>query len=128
MENEINSKDNILNEKLVIANNNIFKYDYEKQNLDNNLNYLKWKDSFLKEYGITAKLFKCKKCKILFYSKNEDIIKKPYYLSLCPICKHYIFYFCSYSYNFNESLFCCNKRAINISIFSFRIKLYKRNN
>ena len=97
MENESNIIDTI-NETIQINDNKIFKFDYENQQLESNLNYIKWKDSNIKEYGNNAKLFKCKKCKIFFYSKYEDIIKKPYYLAPCLICKQYICYFCSYSY------------------------------
>ena len=117
MENELNIKDAHLNEELELKDNNIFKLDYENQNVDNNINYLNWKNSNIKEYGNNAKLFKCKKCKILLYSKNEDNIKEPYYSKLCPICKKYICYFCSYSYNYSkyDHLYCCFKRVINIS-------------
>ncbi len=116
MENE-NLIDNYLNEPLEIIDNKIFKYDYENQQLESNLNYIKWKESNIKEYGNNAKLFKCKKCKILFYSKYEDV-KKPYYSVSCPICKQYICYFCLHSYihpQEKDKIFCCYKRIINLS-------------
>ena len=120
MENESDLIDTNLNETIQINDNKIFKFDYENQQFESNLNYIKWKDSNIKEYGNNAKLFKCKKCKILFYSKYEDIIKKPYYLAPCLICKQYICYFCSYSYihpQKNRKIFCCYRRMLNISFF-----------
>ena len=120
MENEINLIDTYLNEPMGINNNKIFKYDYENQQLESNLNYIKWKDSNIKEYGNNAKIFKCKKCKILFYSKYDDIMKKPFYLTPCLICNQYICYFCSYSYihpQEKDKVFCCYKRIINLSFF-----------
>ena len=119
MENESNIIDTI-NETIEINDNKIFKFDYKNQQLENNLNYIKWKDSNIKEYGSNAKLFKCKKCKIMFCSKYEDIIKEPYYLAPCIICKQYICYFCSYSYihlQEHRKIFCCYKRILNISFF-----------
>ena len=132
MENDVNSINTNLNENLILENKNIFKLDYENQNLNNNINYLNWKDSIPKEYGNEAKILKCKKCKILFYSKKEDIItQKPFYLKTCPICKKYICYFCSYYYNqcynsFND-LHCCIKIALYIAFFISGPEYIKKN-
>ena len=120
MENESNLIDSYLNEPSEINNNKIFKYDYENQQLESNLNYIKWKDSNIKEYGNNTKLFNCKKCKILFYSKYDDIMKKSFYLVPCLICNQYICYFCSYLYihpQEKDKIFCCYKRIINLSFF-----------
>ena len=116
MENENNQINCNLNEKIEINENKIFNLDYENQNLDNNINYLKWKDSIIKEYGNKTKLFKCKKCKILFYSTNEEIIKTSYYTNTCPKCKKHICYFC-FNYSENKYLYCCKRRVINILFF-----------
>ena len=114
MENEVSLEDVNLNEQLLLKDKNIFKLDYENQNVNNNINYLYWKDSILKKYGNDIKIFKCNKCKILFYSQNEDIIKGNYYSMLCPICKLYICYFCSTSFDKYDDVFCCKRRVINI--------------
>ena len=119
MENEVNLKEMDLNEQLVI-NNNIYKLDYENQKVDNNINFISWKKSMLKEYGNDAKLFRCQKCNILFYSNNIDIKKEPYYSIPCPICKLYICYFCLTSfksYSKNNKIYCCKRRIINICFF-----------
>ena len=57
MENESDLIDTNLNETIQINDNKIFKFDYENQQLESNLNYIKWKDSNIKEYGNNAKLF-----------------------------------------------------------------------
>ena len=118
MENENNPKDYNLNDKIEINENKIFNLDYENQKLDNNKNFLKWKTSIIKEFGNDAKLLKCKSCKILFYSKNEDISKEPYYTNTCPKCKNHICYFCLHSYNSeNIKIYCCIRRVLNILFF-----------
>jgi len=115
----MNILDNNLNEKIELNENKIFKFEYENQKIDNNINYLKWKDSIIKKYDNDVKIFKCKQCKILFYSKNEDMIKNPYYSMPCPICKKYICYFCSCSYIYSKYslLYCCRRRILNICFF-----------
>ena len=61
MENEGNISDisdTNLNKKLELNDKKIFPYDYENQKIDNNINYLEWKDSIIKEYSNVAKIFK----------------------------------------------------------------------
>ena len=119
MENEGNISDisdTNLNKKLELNDKKIFPYDYKNQKIDNNINYLEWKDSIIKEYSNDAKIFKCKRCKILFYSKKEDMIKKPYYSMPCPICNNSICYFCSCDYNCFDRIYCCRRRILNICL------------
>ena len=107
MENEQNLYFNIEFSK----DTEIFTYQYDNQNLDNNREFIIWKESILKKYTITPKLFKCKKDKIIFYDKkninlNNNRIQ-------CPLCKKFICYYCSYPNASNNDglVFCCFRRA-----------------
>ena len=69
-------------------------------------------------------LFKCKKDKILFYDDYYD----NYFLGFCPICKEYIWYFCSFYHKGNRyDIFCCLRRLINVRFFIYGPKYTKRN-
>ena len=75
--------------------NDIFQIDYKNQNLHNNIQFQKWKQSILKKYGNDVKFFKCTKDRILFFSSNIECKKYPFYKSNCPLCHLSICYFCS---------------------------------
>ena len=114
MENEINNS-NIIDKDN--SEDYIYNLDYEGQNLENNLNFQKWKILILKKYGNNAKLFKCIKDKILFFIEYEKCINYPGYFIRCPKCKKYICCFCSYSSNKANNINCCIKRSLNIALF-----------
>jgi len=97
---------------------NVFKFEYKEQNLNNNIEYQKWKESMLIEYGNNSKQFKCNKDKVLFYSTYNVCIYDPYYKCKCPICNNYICYFCSCNSEDQYEL-CCIKNTILRSIFDF---------
>ena len=115
MENDDSKNINLLIEK----NNtsiNIFKLQYKDQNVNDNIEYQKWKKLMLKEYGNNSIEFKCNKDKILFYSKYNDCLNDYYYKCKCPICNNYICYFCSFNGG-DEYDLCCIKHSIYKSIF-----------
>ena len=112
---DINESDNL---------ESIFTIDYADQNLDNNIKFQEWKNSMIKKYGNDAKLFKCEKDKILFYSNYKDCISLPCYRNECPKCKEYICHFCSYS-DKNKKTRCCFKKAISEQFFYWGFKLIK---
>jgi len=68
-----------------------FKEEYEGQNLSNNIEFQKFKQSMLEKYGNKAKLFKCKEDKSYFYSEYHN------YKVQCPLCKKSWCYFCKSS-------------------------------
>ena len=108
-------------------NEKYFKYDYESQNLNDNINLLKWKEEIKKKNNNikNLKLFKCQKDKIFFYNSYKEN-----YLGLCPICSKYICYFCLFpnTRNDNSEIFCCIKRLIHVC-FCINGPIYiKRNN
>ena len=74
---------------------NIFKLDYINQNVNNNIHFQSWKQSMLEKYGTDAKLFRCTKNGLLFFTSNLECKKYPFYKSKCPLCHKYICYFCS---------------------------------
>ena len=89
----------------------IFKLDYLEQNLDNNIEFQKWKELMINKYGKNSKIFKCSEDKILFFVKNEDCKRYPFYKCICPICKHPVCYFCyRYSKELEGNGTCCLKR------------------
>ena len=89
----------------------IFKLDYLDQNLDNNLEFQKWKESKKKKYGKNSKIFKCLEDKILFFKKDEDCKRYPFYKCICPICEKPVCYFCfRYSKELEGNGTCCLKR------------------
>ena len=96
------------NEEILINNVEIFKLDYENQNLKSNSNYEKFKNNIKKKYGNDAKLFRCKLDKIIFY---YDCSKYPYYTAKCPKCQKFMCYFCSYGRKYTEE-YCCIRNKI----------------
>ena len=103
---------------------NAFKFDYPDQNFDKDIKYQEWKNSMIKKYGKDAKLFKCLKDKIYFYSSYLDCISSPCYRVKCPQCKEYICHFCFYSGK-NRKIRCCFKKAIGEQLFYWGFKYIK---
>lgn len=116
MENEQIDKINIFTE-IERDINDCFKMDYANQMLNNNVEFIKWKNSMKKKYGNDAKMFKCSKDNLLFYNSYNDC-KNNFYRINCPLCKRKICYFCS---RFNGNLKfignCCLKRGIYCKFF-----------
>ena len=98
MENEKNdialiNKDNNYNS---ISNELYFKLEFHDQKInDKTSEFLKWKKTMIKIYGENAKLFKCIKDDIFFYSTDKDCKSYPFYRHKCPICKVQICLYCS---------------------------------
>ena len=91
---------------------NIFKPDYDYQNLENNLEYQRWHLSLINKYGNRGKLYKCSKDGILFYIPDEKAIRNNFINEgLCPVCKERICYFCS---KISDSFFnCCIRKKLS---------------
>ena len=106
------------NINLIITKNHtstsVFYFEYNNQNMNDNIEYQKWKKLMLKEYGNNSKQFKCNKDKVLFYSSYNDYIKNDCYKCKCPVCNNYICYFCSFN---GDDLSCCIKNSILKTIF-----------
>jgi hypothetical protein len=102
--------------EFINKNNNfeIFRPDYENQNIKNNQNFINWENSIFKKYGNDAKLFKCTKDNIYFYTSNKDCIDYPYYVCHCPECNYYVCYYCSARTEPRYSGFgqCCIRRRL----------------
>ena len=118
MENETNTKSDY---------ENIFKIDYDNQNLDNNIEYKNWKNIMKKKFGKNGKLFKCIKDKILFYDNYENYKNLSVYKTRCPKCDKYICHFCSYSEKKSNEL-CCLKGAIMKSFFDYGLQYINEKN
>ena len=109
-------KINLINEQL-----NIFKFDYENQNIENNRDFKIWKDKMKKINKDKIRINKCNDDKICFYVKINNNFNE--YSDFCPICKKEICCFC-YQYlgsqlNFSRYLrrYCCLKRFIYFIFF-----------
>ena len=70
----------------------VFKPEYEGQNVEESLDFIKFKESMLNKYGKKAKKFYCKIDKIYFF---YDYSKYPYehFKGNCPLCNNGICYF-----------------------------------
>ena len=79
--------------------NNYFTCEYANQKLNyNNLQFLKWKNSMQKINGKNAKLFRCLKDNIYFYTTNDEC--KKYYCSVYT------------GDSFSENGTCCLRRKL----------------
>jgi len=119
MENENDNEDLYLEGKYKSIEN-YFICEYANQELnDNNLQFLNWKNSMKKKYGKNAKLFRCLKDKIYFYTTNDECKKYPIYQSQCPKCFCDICYYCSVDSedSFGENGTCCLKRKIKCMLY-----------
>ena len=76
MENEQIDKINIYTENESDLVNG-FKMDYRNQILNNNVEFINWKNSMLKKYGNDAKMFKCSKDNLLFFTSKNNCKKIP---------------------------------------------------
>ena len=72
---------------------NIFRLEYKDQNIYNTPAFKNWQNSQFRKYGENAKLFQCLDDNIYFYVSKKEYMKY-YYEARCPICTHYICYFC----------------------------------
>ena len=111
------------NINLIIKNDHtstsVFKLEYIEQNVNNNIEYQKWKEIMLIKFGNNAKQYKCNKDKILFYSTYNVCLNEYYYYKCkCPICNNYICYFCSFNDNdmFKK---CCINNCFYKSFFYY---------
>ena len=100
------------------ASNNVFNLDYCEQNVNDNIEYQKWKKLMLIEYGNNSKEFRCNKNNIIFYSTYNECLKEPPYKCKCPICDDYICYFCSF-HGVDDFCSCCIKHSFSKSIFYY---------
>ena len=110
MENE-----GILQSVLENAKNKIFKADYKDQDLNNNRQFMDWKNKMDYEYGETDKLFYCSEDALYFYASNSQ---NNTFLVKCPECDKSYCWFCS-KYLSGDRHYCCFKR------FKLRYNSYK---
>ncbi len=96
---------------LIRSENNIFRLDYSEQNINSNLDFIKWKKSMLEIYGNEAKLFHCLEDKIYYYVSKKDF----HYKKACPICKKSICYLCK-SNGYHEGC-CCIRYKLYSMIY-----------
>ena len=115
MENDEPRNINLI-EKNNLTSTSVFKFEYKDQNVNNIIEYQKWKELMLKEFGNNSKQYRCNKDKILFFSRFNECMNEYYYKCRCPICNNYICYFCSFNGNENYNS-CCIKNIILKSIF-----------
>ena len=110
-------------DKTVLLNNklDVFKFDYENQNIENNIDFKKWKEKMKKENVDKFYIYKCNDCKICFCGKVN--VEFNDYYGYCPNCKKEICCFCSRyikeSNHFSRYLrgYCCLKRFISFVFF-----------
>ena len=114
------------NINIIISNNHtstsVFNLEYNNQNLNNNIEYQKWKKLMLIQYRDNSKQFKCNKDKILFYSSYNDYINNYSYKSKCPVCNNNICYFCSFNNSNYFYLPCCITNSILKTFFYSGLK------
>lgn len=79
--------------KNVPNSDNIFKPNYEHQNLSNNPDFHNWKSLMVNKYGDKGKFYECLHDKIFFYSSNEENGHENEIF--CPLCKNSACFFCS---------------------------------
>ena len=103
---------------------NVFNLEYFEQNVDDNIEFQKWKKLKLKEYGNNSKQFRCYKDNIIFYSTYNDCLDEPPYKCNCPICLEYICYYCSY-HGVDDFYSYCLKHSFSKSFFYYGPKFVK---
>ena len=86
-----------------------FIIEYDKQNLNKNPKYVKWKVSMKQKHGKNIKFLQCKKDNIIFACSNESL-KEDLYRSNCPVCDKEICYFCSHTAGI--SIPCCVQNSV----------------
>ena len=112
----------------------VYRVDFFGQNIEDNKKFKNWQRTQLEIYGKDAKLVKCCKDNIYFYTSNDDRLKENFYSYQCPYCKLYICYFCSKETKaILQQGGCCYTRNIYISfgidyieddLFEFSIIIY----
>ena len=107
----------------------IFRPEYENQKIKNNQNFINWENSIFKKYGNDAKLFKCTKDKIYFYTSNKDCMDYPFYACRCPVCNYFICYYCLGRTDHDHAEFgqCCIRRRLYYSFHYDGLELLKPN-
>ena len=118
---EVNEKE--LKEDKINLLGDVFKFDYENQNIQNNVDFKNWKAKIKKENNEIIEIYKCNECKICFYKKIDEDMEFNEYYGKCPICKKEICCFC-YKYIKGIDIFsrylrgyCCLKRVISFIFF-----------
>lgn len=89
-----------------INENDIFTLDYESQEIENNTDFIKWKEYMNIKYNGAKNLYKCPYKNHYFYAEIKE------YSILCPSCNEKI---CPFCYNpIVDSWFakCCSKRKL----------------
>ena len=110
-------------DKITLLNNklDVFKIDYENQNIENNIDFKKWKEKMKKANTDKIGFYRCNDCKICFYNRIYDEFN--HYSSNCPICKKEICCFCSQYIKGDNTFprylknYCCLKRFISFIFF-----------
>ena len=117
-----NEKENNLIES--ILPDNAFRTEYAFQNLNRNVEFRNWKNKMIQKYGRNAKLFKCTKDNIYFYTSNEDCKSYPFYQGLCPCCQRPICYYCHrYVEDHYGNGLCCLSRKFYCFFFQDGLRL-----
>lgn len=89
-------------------NNNIFNIDYENQNVENNCNFNKWKESINYKYNGKGNIYKCPFEKHYFYGEEKE------YRIVCPSCNKEICNYCLLPIFEDWNAKCCTKRKLLI--------------
>ena len=101
-----------------------FKLLNPNQNIKGNIEFLNWKNLYIKKIGNNIKLFKCIKDNILFFTTNSDCKNYPFYQSKCPICNNFMCYFCSrYAKDSYGNGCCCLIRRVYCLFFQDGVRL-----
>ena len=94
------------NQNSCINEEDIFTLDYENQEIENNINYIKWKQSMDNKYKGIKSLYKCPFKKHHFYAEIID------YSIVCPSCNDKICTFCNNLERKSWFAKCCSKRKM----------------
>ena len=108
-----------------ILPDNVFKTEYASQNINkNNIEFRNWQNKMIQKYGRDARLFRCIKDNIIFYTSNEDCKSNPFYQSICPCCNKPICYYCHrYRKDRYENGLCCLSRKLYYFFFKDGLRL-----
>ena len=114
----------LIDNKGIISNNkldNVFKFDYWNQIIENNEYFRQWKSEIKKKNNKSVRFYKCNKDKIYFYRNICNEFDS--YTDCCPKCNKYICYFCSQiienpnPFSMYIQNYCCLKRLFFIILF-----------
>ena len=119
MENENNNnQENIMNSESQLEQN-VFYLEYDKQNINNNMQYKNWERRMKATYGNNIKMLRCLKDKVVFcVTKNKNDEDLDPLTDTCPICQNLICFYCS-RYSLYEMFDgnCCLKRGLYYLFF-----------